>query len=218
MKNILATQIKAAATKEENQVLYERVASGDKAARDEMIERNMALVFEKVNSFVATHRNIRYLQDDLVSSGTIGLVKAVDAMAADGGCSRDPVGCICGSIIHTMSDLFETESPINVSRRVRKRPTSQPVPTRETFNPEKIQSRDSETVELFDLRDQIQSCCWCDQDRSIIRLREEGHTQDEIAALIGVPSGSIYYYIQAIKDRFEEIEKNSETRPAPRTL
>lgn len=212
MKNILATQIKSAASPDENRQLYERLVAGEVLARDEMIERNMGLVIEKVNTFVATRHNVRYLQDDLVSNGTIGLVKAVDAMAEDTECYRDPVACMCGSIMHAMSDLFETESPINVSRRVRKRATSQPVPGRVSFNPAKIKATGADTLRMFALRDQIDACCLSDWDREIVRLREEGYTVREIARAMRIKPAMCSVLLCEIARRYEEIEKKTETR------
>ena len=114
--DILASQIAEPATSDENLELYTRVVAGDTFARQEMIERNMALVLSKVDSFVASRPSVKYLRDDLVSMGSIGLVNAVNTMAA-GTVVENPTGYLGAAIVYELQHLFETEDPIPVSRR-----------------------------------------------------------------------------------------------------
>ena len=52
----------------------ERMAQGDATARSELIEHNLRLVAHIIKKYYASCDN----QDDLISIGTIGLIKAVD--------------------------------------------------------------------------------------------------------------------------------------------
>ncbi|MBF8377580.1 RNA polymerase sporulation sigma factor SigE [Alicyclobacillus mali] len=61
-------------TKEEEQYLLERLPSGDPSVRSMLIERNLRLVVYIARKFENTGVNI----EDLVSIGTIGLIKAVN--------------------------------------------------------------------------------------------------------------------------------------------
>ncbi|WP_238413752.1 MULTISPECIES: RNA polymerase sporulation sigma factor SigE [Alicyclobacillus] len=61
-------------TREEEEVLLLRLPSGDSAARSLLIERNLRLVVYIARKFENTGVNI----EDLVSIGTIGLIKAVN--------------------------------------------------------------------------------------------------------------------------------------------
>ena len=56
-------------------------AKGDEHARDELIVHNLRLVSHIVRKYYASSPN----QDDLISIGTIGLVKAVDSFNAENG-------------------------------------------------------------------------------------------------------------------------------------
>lgn len=60
-------------TREEEQVLLERLAQGDQEARNSLIEHNLRLVAYIARRFENTGINI----EDLISIGTIGLIKAV---------------------------------------------------------------------------------------------------------------------------------------------
>lgn len=61
-------------SKEEEAVLLEKLPKGDKAARSILIERNLRLVVYIARKFENTGINI----EDLISIGTIGLIKAVN--------------------------------------------------------------------------------------------------------------------------------------------
>ncbi len=61
-------------TKEEEEVYLEKFFQGDKEARCVLIERNLRLVAHIVKKFDTKTKE----QDDLISIGTIGLIKGVD--------------------------------------------------------------------------------------------------------------------------------------------
>lgn len=61
-------------TKEEEEILLQKLPQGDKAARSILIERNLRLVVYIARKFENTGINI----EDLISIGTIGLIKAVN--------------------------------------------------------------------------------------------------------------------------------------------
>lgn len=61
-------------SKEEEQVLLRKLPDGDKAARAMLIERNLRLVVYIARKFENTGINI----EDLISIGTIGLIKAIN--------------------------------------------------------------------------------------------------------------------------------------------
>jgi len=60
---------------EEEQLLTEKLSKGDEEARNELIERNLRLVVYTAQKF----ENTGVLTEDLISVGTIGLIKAVSS-------------------------------------------------------------------------------------------------------------------------------------------
>lgn len=66
-------------TREEEEILLGRLPSGDPAVRGMLIERNLRLVVYIARKFENTGINI----EDLVSIGTIGLIKAVNTFDPD---------------------------------------------------------------------------------------------------------------------------------------
>ncbi len=67
--------------KEEERALFRRAGAGDERARTRLIEHNLRLVAHMVRKYYASSRN----QDELISVGTIGLIKAIDSYKTDAG-------------------------------------------------------------------------------------------------------------------------------------
>ncbi len=64
---------------EEENFLIEKLSSGDKSVQDKLIEHNLRLVVYIARRFTNTGLDL----DDLVSVGSIGLIKAVTSFSAD---------------------------------------------------------------------------------------------------------------------------------------
>ncbi len=68
-------------SKEEEHSLFVRTRKGDVAARNKLIEHNLRLVAHIVKKYYTAARD----QEDLVSVGTVGLIKAIDSFDIDNG-------------------------------------------------------------------------------------------------------------------------------------
>lgn len=66
-------------TKEEEQILIQKLSQGEESARNTLIERNLRLVVYLARRFENTGIHI----EDLISIGTIGLIKAVGTYKAE---------------------------------------------------------------------------------------------------------------------------------------
>ena len=70
-----------ALSKEEETECFERCRKGDMASRDKLIEHNLRLVAHVVRKYYTANKN----NEDLISVGTIGLIKAVDTFKYESG-------------------------------------------------------------------------------------------------------------------------------------
>ena len=70
-----------ALSKEEEGECFEMYKKGDMAARDKLIEHNLRLVAHVVRKYYTSNKN----NEDLISVGTIGLIKAVDTFKYESG-------------------------------------------------------------------------------------------------------------------------------------
>ena len=76
---------------EEERELFLAVAKGDEEARQKLILHNLRLVSHIVRKYYGTCRN----QEDLVSVGSIGLIKAVDTFRVENGTKFATYGAKC---------------------------------------------------------------------------------------------------------------------------
>jgi len=68
-------------TAAEEREALERMRQGDAAARDKLVEHNLRLVVHIIKKYYANYSD----QDDLISIGTIGLIKAVNSFDSSKG-------------------------------------------------------------------------------------------------------------------------------------
>lgn len=62
-------------SKEEEEECLERIQEGDEQAKNKLIEHNLRLVAHIIKKYYASYRD----QEDLISIGTIGLIKAANS-------------------------------------------------------------------------------------------------------------------------------------------
>ncbi|MBO4501640.1 MAG: RNA polymerase sporulation sigma factor SigK [Clostridia bacterium] len=67
--------------KAEERELFRRMKGGDKDARNKLIEHNLRLVAHIVKKYYASCKD----QEDLISVGTVGLIKAIDSFDPENG-------------------------------------------------------------------------------------------------------------------------------------
>lgn len=192
------------ASRESNEQLYPRVAAGDKAAIRQMIEGNMSLVVDKVDSFIVCFPKIAHLRDDMISGGFIGLTEAVNRMAETGPKdSPNPTGYISFWVKKHIGLVVDGEQANGASswtiadRKNKGKELSHqvPMPNVEQF---------IDPTAMVELRDLIQACCETEEDRVIVEMREKGYVDKDIAETLGLPLTTTYMMRRAIYERFLE--------------
>ncbi len=78
-------------SKEEEKIMFERMRGGDKKARDILIERNLRLVSHIVKKYYSSDA----APDELISVGSLGLIKAVDSFKSEYGTRFATYGARC---------------------------------------------------------------------------------------------------------------------------
>lgn len=102
-------------TPKEERECFERMKMGDKKARSVLIERNLRLVAHIVKKYSGT-----YDQDDLLSIGTIGLIKAVDSFNIESGTRFATYGakCLQNEIFMYFRSLKKTGAEISINEPI----------------------------------------------------------------------------------------------------
>ena len=78
-------------SKEDEAEMFRRMRDGDKKARDILIERNLRLVSHIIKKYYSSYPNI----DELISVGSLGLIKAVDSFRSEYGTRFATYGAKC---------------------------------------------------------------------------------------------------------------------------
>ena len=94
---------------EEEQYYLQRLKEGDGQARDILVERNLRLVAHIVKKYQGTGEET----EDLISIGTIGLIKAVTTFDSGKGSrlATYAVRCVENAILSRMRLWFQTSIP-----------------------------------------------------------------------------------------------------------
>jgi DNA-directed RNA polymerase sigma subunit (sigma70/sigma32) len=191
-------------SRQENDALYPQVAAGDEAAIKRMIESNVGLVIDRVESYIRVFPPVAYLRDDLVSEGLLSLTIAVNRMAEEGPKENpNPNGYMSYWITKAIGAVVSSEGSISIpesqTRVMKNRGDSIP-----KYVSLPIEERSIDPRVMIELRDLIESCCETPEDRMIVEMREKGYVDKEIAAQLNLPHTTVYMMRRDIYARFLE--------------
>jgi len=102
--------------KDEERELFFRVAKNDMSARSKLIEHNLRLVAHIVRKYYSQGEN----QEDLISVGTIGLIKAVDSFDPKNGARFATYGakCIQNEILMYFRSKKKTQNEVSINETI----------------------------------------------------------------------------------------------------
>ncbi len=178
-----------ALTREEEQNCLERMAQGDTDARDELIEHNLRLVAHIVKKYYTPNGD----QDDLISIGTIGLIKGVSTFKPDKNVRLATYAsrCIENEILMYFRSQRKLQGELSLSDSLDNDGENGSLSLIDVIRV------DDNMLEELDLRDactKVRRCveaCLTGREAHIIRLRyglddRPPLTQREIASLCGI--------------------------------
>ena len=177
-------------TSEEEKIYLDQLKKGDEEARNILIERNLRLVAHVVKKY----SNTKVDQDDLISIGTIGLIKGINSFNVDKGSKLSTYvsRCIDNEILMYLRSTKKLNAEIYLNEPIGKDKDDNVVTLQEVLE------NDSRNIEdEVDLKMKIKKLyqkigeVLKDREKTIIELRFglDGHkpkTQHEIAELMGI--------------------------------
>lgn len=103
-------------THEEECELFKRMKEGDSGARGKLIEHNMRLVSHIIRKYYASYGS----QDELLSIGSLGLIKAVDSFKSERGTRFATYGakCVQNEILMFFRASKKTSSEISINETI----------------------------------------------------------------------------------------------------
>ncbi len=205
----LTSKITHALDREQNERLYIRVMAGDDKAREEMIEGNMPLVINKVDAYIGCYPQAAHLRDDLHSAGFLALVQAVNTMVEhDRPSKANPTGYLSVAITHEIAKLAEKEADMgltNVPSAEESEESGDNRPTVYHDIPESFEDPKQEAMQrVIEMRDMLDACCQCEEERTLLRMREEGYSDRDIAKALNMPHTAAYTLRKELEQRFNQ--------------
>ncbi len=190
-----------ALSREEEQDCLERMAQGDTAARDKLIEHNLRLVAHIVKKYYTATGD----QDDLISIGTIGLIKGVSTFRPDRNIRLATYAsrCIENEVLMYFRSQRKFQGDVSLSDSLDNGDSEG-----DSLSLMDVVAVDDTMLDDLDLREacsKIRKCvdtCLTDREAEIIRMRyglddQPPRTQREIAAQCGISRS----YVSRIEKR-----------------
>ena len=175
---------------EEERIYLEQMKNGDDEARNILIERNLRLVAHVVKKY----SNTKVEQDDLISIGTIGLIKGINSFNVDKGSKLSTYvsRCIDNEILMYLRSSKKLNAEVYLNEPIGKDKDDNVVTLQEVLeNDERnIEDEVDLKMKIKKLYNKIGEVLK-DREKTIIELRFglDGHkpkTQHEIADMMGI--------------------------------
>ena len=168
----------------------ENMAKGDEEARNILIERNLRLVAHVSKKYASTNID----QDDLISIGTIGLIKGINSFNIEKGAKLSTYvsRCIDNEILMHLRATKKIGAEVYLNEPIGKDKDDNVVALEEVLenNERNIEVEVGLKMKIKLLYEKMKSLIR-DRERTIIELRFglDGHkpkTQNEIASMMGI--------------------------------
>ena len=198
---------KPLSSKEEKEAL-ERLRQGDSAARDLLVEHNLRLVVHIIKKYYSNYSD----QDDLISTGTIGLIKAVNSFDSEKGTrfATYAARCVENEILMYFRNQKKTSQDISMSEPIDMDTEGNPLTLSDIiFTDDTVTDDVDKKMKIERLRNLIKSMPDGREKTIIIkRYGLDGSfplAQREIAAKLGI---SRSYVSRIEKKVIEDLRKN----------
>lgn len=186
---------------------------GDKKARDLLIEHNLRLVVHIIKKYYAGCSD----QDDLISIGTIGLIKGINSFNPEKGVKLATYAsrCIENEILMYFRSLKKSAQDISMSDPIETDSEGNPLTLMDIiYSDDTIVDDIDDKSKLRKLKELIDNIPG-ERDKTILTLRyglsgREPMTQNEVAKLLGISRS----YVSRIETRLleklrEQLENNT---------
>ena len=177
-------------TPEEEKIAIDRLASGDEEARNLLIERNLRLVVHVCKKYANTNID----QDDLLSIGTIGLIKGVNSFKPEKGSKLSTYvsKCVDNEILMMLRSTKKLNAEVHLNEPIGKDKDDNVITLEEVLeNDDKCLDDVVDTkMKIRKMYNKIKEVLK-DREKTIIELRfglkgGKPKTQKEISKMMGI--------------------------------
>ena len=174
---------------EEERECFSKMRDGDSAAREKLILHNLRLVSHIVRKYYASSKN----QDDLVSVGVIGLVKAVDSFKCSNGArfATYAAKCIQNEILMHFRAQKKLSAEVSINDTIDIDRDGNPLSYIDVIcSDEDIAEEVDRSMQIEKMMRSVE-CCLTTRERQIIMMRyglgsRAPETQRQIADKLGI--------------------------------
>lgn len=196
-----------ALSKEDEEMYFKLHKQGDERAREKLIEHNLRLVAHVVRKYYITSKNT----DDLISVGTIGLIKAIDSFNDTNGTkfATYAAKCIQNEILMLFRSQKKTGCEVSLNDTIDIDKDGNPLTYLDIISTEDTIVEDLDKKILINkaigyIRDNLD-----EREKQILIMRfglgnTEAYTQKEVASKLGI---SRSYVSRIEKSSLEKINK-----------
>ena len=177
-------------TQEEEKQALEKMANGDEEARNLLIERNLRLVVHVCKKYVNTNID----QDDLLSIGTIGLIKGVNSFNVKKGSKLSTYvsRCIDNEVLMYLRSTKKLNSEVYLNEPIGKDKDDNVITLEEVLESDNksIEEEVDTKIKIKKMYNKIKEVLK-NREKTIIELRfglkgDKPKTQKEIAKMMGI--------------------------------
>ena len=195
-------------SKEEEAELFEKMKQGDKRARDKIIEHNLRLVSHIIRKYYASYE----YPDELLSIGSLGLIKAVDSFKADFGTRFATYGarCVQNEILMFFRSRKKLQNEVSINDTIDVDKDGNPLTYLDIISVEESIEADLDLkVHIEKIRELVDTVL-TEREKEIVVLRYglkgyQPRTQREVAKHLGISRS----YVSRIEKRALEKMKDS---------
>ncbi len=175
--------------KEEEEAAFSRMKNGDEEARQKLILHNLRLVSHIVRKYYSSSPD----QEDLISIGTIGLVKAVDSFNCENGArfATYAARCIQNEILMHFRSRKKHTSEVSINETIDVDRDGNPLSYLDVICDDEDFAEEVQRKLLTERMMKSIDLCLSSRERQIIELRyglcgKDARTQKEVADLLGI--------------------------------
>lgn len=162
---------------------------GDGAAREKLIVHNLRLVSHIVRKYYSSAKN----QEDLVSVGTLGLIKAVDSFDVRHGArfATYAAKCIQNEILMSFRQQKKLQGEVSMSEAIDFDRDGNPLTYEDVISTDENMADELDRRLMGERAMHYVRKCLCERERQVIALRyglggRDALTQRETAQLLGI--------------------------------
>lgn len=189
---------------EEESACFEAAKNGDKSARERLIEHNLRLVAHIVKKYYTQCKE----QDDLISIGSIGLIKAVDSFNFENGARFATYAskCIQNEILMYFRSQKKLSAEVSIEEPIDMDKDGNPLTYMDVIAAEDTMTEDLDLKISSELAANIIKNYLTPREREIIVLRyglgdSEAMTQRELAHKMGISRSYVSRIEKAALDK-----------------